>query len=99
MATFLASNNAVRFDLFNVAGLLVGTPIISNDAQFSIGPDSVNNFTIFGGTGFTYSGALFNGGTINSIEIYTAGQPDFIFSGLSMPVAQFRAFATAGNSQ
>ncbi len=97
MATFLAANNAVRFDLFNVAGLLVGTPLISNATEFTVGDP--NNNTILGGTGFTYSGGLFNRGTINSIEIFTAGQPDFIFQGLSMPVAQFRAFAAAGNSQ
>ena len=79
--------------------MFAGTPRAGNtDAVFAIGP-SDSTFTVFNGTGFTYSGGLFTGGTINRIDSVVANHTEFVFLDINMPVAQFRAFMNAGNSQ
>ncbi len=100
MATFTAVNATAptRFDLFNVTGLLSGTPNTSDATTFTIGADA-DNFTAFSGSGFAYSAGLFNAGRINRIDSVAGGQTQFQLDGLSMSVAQFRAFVNTGNSQ
>jgi Ca2+-binding RTX toxin-like protein len=100
MATFNAVNatGPIRFDTFNVASLLAGSTITDEPTIFTRGTDP-DNATTFFGTGFNYSGGLFNAGTINSISSVASGQTQYTIGGLAMPVAQFRAFASAGNSQ
>src|SRR5262245_57101816 len=100
MATFSAVNatGPIRLDTFSVASLLAGSTSTNNATTFtrSVNPDNATTFT---GTGFTYSGGLFNGGTINSISSVAGGQTQFTIAGLTLPVTQFRSFASAGNSQ
>src|SRR5215510_1130182 len=100
MATFTAVNpiGPTRFDLFNVAQLLAGSTITGSGTTFTRGSDP-DNATTFMGTGFTYSGGLFNGGTIDSISSVAGGQILFTITGLALPVAQFRGFVSAHNSQ
>jgi trimeric autotransporter adhesin len=100
MATFTAVNpiGPTRFDLFNVTQLLAGSTITGSGTTFTRGADP-DNATTFQGSGFTYSGGLFNGGTIDSISSVAGGQILFTIAGLALPVAQFRSFASAGNSQ
>jgi hypothetical protein len=83
------SSGPIRFDHFNLADLFAGTPRAGNtDAVFAIGP-SDSTFTAFNGTGFTYSGGLFTGGTINRIDSVVANHTEFVFLDINMPVAQF----------
>jgi trimeric autotransporter adhesin len=100
MATLNAVNatGPIRFDTFNIASLLAGPTLTNTPTTFTRGADA-DNATSFIGTGFTYAGGLFTGGTINSISSVASGQTQFTIGGLSLSVAQFRGFASAGNSQ
>ncbi len=100
MATFNAVNgtSSVRFDTFSIASLLMGATLDQTATLFRRGPDA-DHYTSFAGSGFVYSGGLFNAGTIDSISSVAGGQTQFSITGLSLPVAQFRNFAGAGNSQ
>ncbi len=100
MAVFDGSSatNPLRFDLFNVAGLLAGTTMTADPTTFTRGPDGVT-FTTFSGSGFVYNGGLFTAGIINRIDSQAGGVLQFTIDGLAMPVARFRGFVNAGNSQ
>ena len=100
MAAFTAASapSPVRFDLFNVADLVAGTAQQAGPTDFIVGP-SMASGTIFTGSGFTYSAGLFVTGTINRIERFNNPNSLFVIENIALPVPQFRAFVTAGNSQ
>ncbi len=100
MATLYAgTESAVRMDTMNIGTWLTGTVDDSWPTHMKVGGPG-DSYRIFGGTGFTYSPTgRFNGGTLQSVYISdgSGGEPWGI-TGMSMPVATFNAYASAGNT-
>lgn len=100
MATLYGgTESGVRMDTLNIATWLTGTVYDSWPTHMNVaGPG--DSYRIFGGTGFTYDRTgRFNGGTLQSVYISdgSGGEPWGI-TGMSMPVATFNAFVSAGNT-
>jgi len=100
MATLYGgTESAVRMDTLNISAWLTGTVGSSSPtAMFINQPGGI--YRQFSGTGFTYGpSGRFNGGTLQSIYISdgSGGEPWGI-TGMSMPVATFNAYVSAGNT-
>lgn len=82
-----------------IADLLAGSPIVQNATWFRMAVDA-DSYVDFTGTGFTYGAdGKFKGGTITAIQVVEDGIGDYSISGLSLPVASFKSFYNADDTQ
>jgi Ca2+-binding RTX toxin-like protein len=100
MATFVCNpNKAFSFAAFDVTGLDGDVVYELSPTVWRAGPFSIDLGTNveLQGTGFTYSNGALTAGTITSITTHVGGPVGFQITGMSMPVATYNAYKSAGN--
>jgi Ca2+-binding RTX toxin-like protein len=98
MATFTGGDAAAtRFDTLSISGWLNGAAQSPTPTSFNHQPTIFTSIS-YAGTGFTFSSGQATAGTITQIVVNSFGNW-LNFSGIAIPVATFRTYVSANNTQ